>query len=215
MTRRYYLSTFFPNDPDPAFFDSVERLLDRFDDRAVVLRFVEERDLSPQARLWLWSTEDESTTLRVLDDLTVGAREIVLDTVPSALDWAHAAVNDALSLETYEEALARSQREPNVPLLLLRACSASPRPPTKQLVDIVRAALQDSNDEMRYRAISAAVTLQCSVMRDALRERLEHEQDEELRARVRAAVRSYEHARATTPRRDGSAELSTDHQTES
>lgn len=162
-------------------------------DEGVEVHFMEEKDLGQHARQWRWMTlAGKRLELVVCDDLTIGAREIILSGESAAFELSLPLLKAHLALEPYTVALERARAEPNSPEALLRACVASPRPPSAELEGLVVGALNSSDSELRYRAVSAAVTLQTASMRDALEARTPHETDSRVLEHIRRGVASFD-----------------------
>jgi len=192
MPRTYRLSRHRPNDADPVFFDSVGDWIDDLWERGIELHFMEERDLGPSAREWRWMTlRGEHLELVVCDDLTVGAREIILEGASSTFGIALPVLEARLSIEPYSEAFGRAAAEPESARALLRACVASPRPPSPELEGLVKRALDSPDSDLRYGAVSAAVTLQAQSMKHELETRAGLEGDPKVLALVQRAIASF------------------------
>lgn len=192
MSEAHLLSTHLPNDPDPRFFEEIEAWVEALWDLGIEVHFMEEKDLGPYARQWRWMTlAGQSLRLVVCDDLTIGAREIILSGDEDAFEVALPRLQERLSLESYESALSRARAESDTPVALFRACVASPRPPDAELEALVVAALNSSDSELRYRAVSAAVTLQAPSMEQALEQRLGIERDPRVIEHLRRGLVSF------------------------
>lgn len=192
MPSIHLLSRCEPNDPNPAFFEAIEAWVDALWERGIELHFMDERDLGPNARQWRWMTlVGPSLELVVCDDLTVGARELILHGHEGVFEVALPLLRERVALEPYEEALQRAKDDPCSALCLLRACVASPRPPRAELEDLVVAALSSADAELRYRAVSGAVTLQCASMAQALERRLADEDDPRVRGMLERGIASF------------------------
>lgn len=192
MRTVHLLSRWAPNDPNPEFFEGIEAWVDVLWERGIELHFMEERDLSPNARQWRWTTlTGDPLELVVCDDLSVGARELILEGHENSFQKALPELEERLAFEPYEEALQRAKQDPHSALALLRACVASPRPPRAELEELVAAALSSPDAELRYRAVSGAVTLQSASMERALARRLEDEDDPRVQGILERGIASF------------------------